>query len=122
MSETTYNECVQCDAWCCKYQLVVFNQKRNPEKHHYWILRSVMQVEEKETGDTIFGIYQPCPLLGQDNKCTIYNERSEVCKRFPNRYVPNWNSFCAAMRRLKDVKPKGFRILTNIKEKEYGTF
>ena len=26
---------------------------------------------------------KPCPLLGEDNKCTVYDVRPETCKEYP---------------------------------------
>jgi Fe-S-cluster containining protein len=31
---------------------------------------------------------QQCPFLGDDNLCTIYDQRPEACAQFPTRYSP----------------------------------
>jgi len=111
---STFKECDECGAWCCKHQVVTVNKKTDPNYHAHWMLRAVDYVEDTN-GETIFVMSQPCPKL-KDNQCIVYKDRGEVCKNFPNQYVREWVPFCALMSKIKSTPPNGYRLLVKTNE------
>ncbi len=78
-------DCLQCAA-CCKNYSPRFKTPdvKRISKH--------LQMRESEFIDTYLNVDEegdfvvkstPCPFLGSDNYCTIYNERPSDCARFP---------------------------------------
>lgn len=59
----------------------------------------------------------PCPLLGNDNKCTVYDVRPVTCKSYPYTDKPNFSA--STMTRAMDalVCPAAFRIVEEMKKK-----
>jgi uncharacterized protein len=78
-------DCLQC-AHCCKRYSPRFKQ---PDIKR---ISKVLQIKESaliekylrmdEEGDYVTQSL-PCPFLGNDNRCSIYEDRPSDCKRFP---------------------------------------
>jgi len=78
-------DCLQC-AHCCKRYSPRFKQ---PDIKR---ISKVLQMKESaliekylrldEEGDYVTQTL-PCPFLGDDNRCSIYEDRPSDCKRFP---------------------------------------
>ncbi len=78
-------DCLQC-AHCCKRYSPRFKQ---PDIRR---ISKVLQMKESifiekylridEDGDYVTHS-APCPFLGDDNRCSIYEDRPSDCKRFP---------------------------------------
>ncbi len=112
-------DCVQCAA-CCKHYSPRF---RGPDIKR---ISKVLKIKETELIAKYLKVDEeedyvtkstPCPFLGTDNKCGIYEDRPSDCKRFPYtdedvllkrpRLTVMNASFCPAvyyvLERLKDV-------------------
>ena len=59
----------------------------------------------------------PCPLLGEDNKCTVYDVRPETCKGYP--YTDKKEFVFHTMSRAASalVCPAAFAIIEEMKER-----
>lgn len=78
-------DCLKC-ARCCKRYSPRF---KGPDIKR---ISKVLQLKETafiqkyleydEDGDYI-AVSAPCPFLGEDNKCSIYEDRPSDCRRFP---------------------------------------
>lgn len=77
----THNACEDCDAVCCKYQPSALVPPDNLTQLEYWKARACKSIETK--GGTIFLSEMRCPHLMENNECDIYDERPEICKKFP---------------------------------------
>lgn len=87
LHEKAFNDidCMQC-AHCCKRYSPRFKQ---PDIKR---ISKALQLEESvliekylridEDGDYVTHSV-PCPFLGNDNRCSIYEDRPSDCKRFP---------------------------------------
>jgi Fe-S-cluster containining protein len=76
-------KCKKC-GWCCKNQsamLTIEDVKRLMVHFKY----TYDQFSEKYLNNDMKIPYlkSPCPFLGNDNKCSIYNFRPKVCKVYP---------------------------------------
>lgn len=110
---TPSNLCYGCEACCCKYVLVpdTMTQGALPEvAEEYHKIRSVGKKVHKD-GHVTYLMSQPCPKLDDDDLCTIYKDRPQLCKDFPMEYNEHWAPFCKAMRSKYAKRKKGFRVL-----------
>ena len=76
--------CKQCKAACCKvYNITVTFDDTIREPKLIPFLH--LDQEFAEPQGTEFAIRFPCPFLGPDNKCKIYDTRPEVCRIFGSK-------------------------------------
>jgi len=69
-------ECKKCAALCCQMgNIQVFHDEFDRLSQHQ------VPILHRDT-DLIKLIYGPCPFLS-DNRCTIYLDRSQACRRYP---------------------------------------
>ena len=77
--------CLQCAA-CCKNYSPRFKTPDIKRISKYLQLKESVFIEQylrlDEDGDYVVKL-SPCPFLGENNFCSIYNERPGDCKRFP---------------------------------------
>jgi uncharacterized protein len=50
-----------------------------------------------------FLVSRPCPFLGDDNHCTVYEDRPRVCQDYPHLYK-------------KGFRSRTFGVLNNLRE------
>lgn len=78
-------DCLSC-ANCCKHHSPRFNRTDIKRISKYLnmkegeLITTYLQIDEDE--DYVVQSL-PCPFLGADNKCTIYEVRPKDCRRFP---------------------------------------
>lgn len=78
-------DCTTCANCCRTLQIEVDNQDIKRLALHFGL--SSQQFSQKhvriaEDGAKHFGS-SPCPFLGEDNRCTVYEERPQACRDFP---------------------------------------
>ena len=78
-------DCLQC-ARCCKNYSPRFKTPDIKRISRLLRLRESVFIEKyltlDEEGDYV-AVSKPCPFLGEDNKCFIYEDRPSDCRRFP---------------------------------------
>jgi uncharacterized protein len=78
-------DCLQC-AHCCKNYSPRFKTpdikriSRTLQLKESVFIEKYLQLDEE--GDYV-AVSKPCPFLGEDNRCSIYNDRPSDCRRFP---------------------------------------
>ncbi|MET3644842.1 YkgJ family cysteine cluster protein [Streptococcus gallinaceus] len=79
-------DCIKC-ANCCKTLGPLFTEAdiQRISKHFRMKLSPFeeMYLKVDEDGDKIFKS-MPCPFLGEDNLCSIYDVRPKACREFPH--------------------------------------
>ncbi|MCP1639960.1 Fe-S-cluster containining protein [Streptococcus gallinaceus] len=79
-------DCIEC-ANCCKTLGPLFTEAdiQRISKHFRMKLSAFeeMYLKVDEDGDKIFKS-MPCPFLGGDNLCSIYDVRPKACREFPH--------------------------------------
>ncbi|MDR0200304.1 MAG: YkgJ family cysteine cluster protein [Streptococcaceae bacterium] len=79
-------DCTQC-ANCCKTLGPLFTEAdiERIAKHLHMSLQSfeATYLRVDEDGDKVFQS-MPCPFLGDDNLCRIYDVRPKACREFPH--------------------------------------
>ena len=58
---------------------------------------------------------QPCPLLGPDNRCTVYEDRPQACRDFPFLHDKDFRSRSLAMVENTAVCPIVFNVWQRLK-------
>ena len=78
-------DCLQC-ARCCKNYSPRFKTPDIKRISRLLQLKESVFIEKylqlDEDGDYV-AVSKPCPFLGADNKCSIYEDRPSDCRRFP---------------------------------------
>lgn len=108
--KTTYDECNDCGAWCCKHQIITLNKVKEPVNYEHWIRRSSSH-KHLENDEVLFVIDQPCPHLKND-RCDIYEDRGDICSNFPDQYIHSLSYYCKLMKSIKPKNKNGYKILT----------
>ncbi len=79
------HDCLTC-AQCCKNYSPRFKTPDIKRLAKHLRMRESVFIDTylvlDEEGDYVAKSL-PCPFLGADNKCTVYNERPSDCRRFP---------------------------------------
>ncbi|CRH88925.1 Flagellin N-methylase [Chlamydia trachomatis] len=79
-------DCTEC-ANCCKTLGPLFTEADIQRISKYFRMKlstfEEMYLEVDEDGDKIFKS-MPCPFLGEDNLCSIYDVRPKACREFPH--------------------------------------
>ncbi len=79
-------DCLQC-ANCCKTISPIVTDKDIQRIAKYLRIRPAQMVESylllDEENDYVFR-QQPCPFLGEDNYCSIYDVRPKACREYPH--------------------------------------
>ncbi len=79
-------DCLQC-ANCCKTISPIVTDKDIQRIAKHLRIRPAQMVESylllDEENDYVFR-QQPCPFLGEDNYCSIYDVRPKACREYPH--------------------------------------
>lgn len=115
-----YVECLEC-ANCCTKVGPRF-QKRDVEriaKHFNMHPKSfrLQYLELDEDEDWVLKKL-PCPFLGEDNYCTIYEVRPKACAEYPYTDVKNMRGHLVTARKNLPFCPAVFEIVERLR-KEY---
>ncbi len=79
-------DCLKC-ANCCKTTSPIFIQSDIDRMAKALKMKSgefiVQYLEMDEDGDFVLRS-APCPFLGEDNKCLVYEDRPRACREYPH--------------------------------------
>ncbi len=109
--------CIEC-AGCCSTIPPMIN-KTDIERISSYLNISTTNFEQKyltidEDGDTVMNA-TPCPFLGEDNLCDIYEVRPKACRAYPHTDV-NFSSNLSLHAINALYCPAVFHILENMKK------
>ena len=79
-----YKDCIECGAKCCKFiaiSLDEFDDEMDPHPERYFTLHENLRVVETRFGKEIV-IESRCKALREDNTCSIYEDRPDMCRNF----------------------------------------
>jgi hypothetical protein len=124
LHEEVFNEidCLQC-ANCCKTTSPIFYE--NDIQRASKALR--MKVAEftdaylriDNDGDYVLKS-SPCPFLGYDNKCIIYDSRPTACREYPHTNRKRMYQIGNLTLRNSQVCPAVARIFNKLEEKDFN--
>jgi Fe-S-cluster containining protein len=112
-------DCTTC-ANCCKtLQIVVDNTDiARLAKKQGMSTKSFREryVGVDEEGDQYFTA-TPCPFLGEDNRCTVYEDRPKACRDFPYLHEAHFRSRTFSMIDNAAVCPIVFNVWDRLKQR-----
>ena len=110
-------DCRDCANCCKKLPVVVDNADINRLSKRLNI--SIKEFTHRYTHVTEHGEKQfkttPCPLLGTDNLCTVYEDRPKACTEFPYLYEKHFTSRSITMLCNTEVCPIVFNVWKELK-------
>jgi Fe-S-cluster containining protein len=116
MNSLDYSKiCEECGGKCCKVKYAMASLKFDKDADHYHQVRETKHIDTP-AGRVYFNEL-PCQYLTEDNKCSIYEDRPQVCKNFPFSKTSEgdlsaWKYVCPLYAHIVERnKTKGFRIL-----------
>jgi len=77
-------QCTRCDAKCCKYFCFEIDEPDCFEEFDdiRWFLAHEGVTIHIEDGDWFISIANPCKMLDENNRCTIYDDRPLICRGY----------------------------------------
>ncbi len=110
-------DCLQC-ANCCKTTGPLFTQKDIDRISKHLRLKPAGFIDQNlwvdEDGDHVLQTV-PCPFLGPDNYCGIYEVRPKACREYPHTDRRNMKEILQLTRKNAAVCPAVLEILSKVK-------
>jgi Fe-S-cluster containining protein len=111
-------DCLDC-ANCCKTTSPIFLNTDIDRLAKVFRMKSSNFIEEylhrDEEGDYVLN-FSPCPFLGDDNKCLIYEDRPKACREYPHTNRKNMQGILELSLKNTLVCPAVFKIFEQIGE------
>ena len=111
-------DCLAC-ANCCKTISPVFTDRDIDRIARHLRMRPADMVEQylhiDEDQDYVLN-QAPCPFLGADNYCSIYEYRPKACREYPHTDRPGFRKKLSLTLKNTEVCPAAFLIVERMKE------
>ena len=118
LHETYFNaiDCLKC-ARCCKH-LGPRIESKDVERMAKALRLKPAEVFERylkidEDGDTVFHS-MPCPFLGDDHYCSIYESRPKACREYPHTDRKRFYQLYKLSMKNAETCPIVFEVLENL--------
>ena len=109
-------DCLVC-ANCCKTTSPIFLQVDIDRLAKVFRQKSSAFIDEylhrDEEGDYVLNS-SPCPFLGTDNKCLVYEDRPKACREYPHTNRKNMHGILGLTLKNTLVCPAVFKIFQQI--------
>ena len=113
-------DCLQC-ANCCKTTSPIFYQRDIERLAKHFRIRPSEFIEQylhiDEDNDYVLNS-APCPFLGDDNYCSVYDSRPTACREYPHTDRKRVQQIFKLTLKNASVCPAVFDILDNIRTAE----
>lgn len=111
-------DCLAC-ANCCKTTSPMFINKDIERIAKHLKLRPAIFIEKylqiDEDGDYVFQS-SPCPFLGEDNYCSIYDVRPKACREYPHTNRKKMAQILPLTKKNYAICPAVFEIIERFKK------
>ena len=111
-------DCLQC-ANCCKTTSPIFRDKDIERIAQHLGMRPAAFVEKylhlDEDGDYVHN-GAPCPFLGYDNYCSIYEVRPKACREYPHTDRKQIYQIGKLTIKNTEICPAAFEIVKRLRE------
>ena len=111
-------DCLKC-ANCCRTTSPIIRDKDIDRMAQHLQVRPATLVEQHmrldEDGDYVFR-GAPCPFLGSDNYCSIYEARPKACREYPHTDRKNFHKILDLTLKNTSVCPATYRIVERLRE------
>ena len=110
-------DCLKC-ANCCKTTSPIFYQKDIERLAKYFRLSPSKFIEKylhiDEDKDYVLNI-APCPFLGSDNYCSVYDNRPNACREYPHTDRKRFHQLLDLTLKNIEVCPAAYHIVERLK-------
>lgn len=110
-------DCLQC-ANCCKTTSPIFRDIDIGRISRHLGLRPAAFVEQylhlDEDGDYVLHL-APCPFLGPDNYCSIYEVRPRACREYPHTDRKNFHQILDLTLKNTAICPAAFEVVKRLR-------
>lgn len=111
-------DCLHC-ANCCKTTSPIFRDKDIDRIARHLGQRPADFVETylhlDEDGDYVLHS-SPCPFLGTDNYCSIYEARPKACREYPHTNRKNFHQILDLTLKNTSICPAAFEVVRRLRE------
>lgn len=120
MHEEVFEEvdCLAC-ANCCKTTSPIFRDIDIDRIAQHLHIRPAQLVDKylqlDEDGDYVLRT-APCPFLGSDNYCSIYEARPRACREYPHTDRKNFHQILNLTLKNTSICPATFKIVQRLRE------
>lgn len=110
-------DCLAC-ANCCKTTSPLFKEKDIDRLARHFKVRPGTFIEQylhiDRDGDYVFN-GAPCPFLGEDNYCAVYEARPNACREYPHTDRKKFHQILSLTHKNTTVCPAVARIVEQLK-------
>jgi len=117
--EFSRTDCLNC-ANCCKTTGPLFTQKdiERIAKHFKMKPGEFIDTYLRMDEDNDFVLQQvPCPFLGTDNYCSIYEKRPKACREYPHTDRKDFHKISNITIKNTAVCPAAYNIVEEMKKR-----
>lgn len=111
-------DCLKC-ANCCKTTSPIFRDRDIERIAKHLRIRPAALVEQylhlDSEGDYVLNV-APCPFLGIDNYCSIYEARPKACREYPHTDRKNFHQILNLTLKNTTICPAAFTVVQRLKE------
>lgn len=111
-------DCLDC-ANCCKTTSPIFRDRDIERVAKHLRIRPANLVEQylhlDSEGDYVLNS-APCPFLGADNYCSIYEARPKACREYPHTDRKNFHQILGLTLKNTTICPAAFLVVERLKK------
>lgn len=111
-------DCLEC-ANCCKTTSPIFRDRDIARIAKHLRIRPAELVSQylhlDNEGDYVLNV-APCPFLGSDNYCGIYEARPKACREYPHTDRKNFHQILNLTLKNTSICPAAFTIVQRLKQ------
>jgi len=112
-------DCLEC-ANCCKTTSPIFYQKDIERLAKHFKMRPSDFIDKylhiDEDKDYVLNV-APCPFLGLDNYCSVYESRPNACREYPHTDRKRFYQILDLTLKNTFICPAAYQIVEKLKEK-----
>lgn len=117
--EFACTNCLEC-ANCCKTTGPLFTQKDIERLARHFKMKPGEFIDQylrlDEDGDYVLQ-QVPCPFLGADNYCSVYDKRPKACREYPHTDRKDFHKISSITIKNTAICPAAFNIVEKMKQR-----
>ncbi len=117
--EFAQTDCLSCGN-CCKTTSPIFTDKDISRISRALKMKEtqfVSQYLRRDEDDFMVLREAPCPFLGSDNACFIYDDRPKACREYPHTDRKRFIQITDLTLKNTEICPAAFNIVERLKER-----
>jgi Fe-S-cluster containining protein len=114
-------DCLSC-ANCCKTTSPIFRDVDIDRLAQFLGIRPAELVEQHlhldAEGDYVLNS-SPCPFLGEDNYCSVYEARPRACREYPHTDRKNFHQILGLTLKNTAICPAAYAVVERLKQVQF---